>query len=1004
MRVHRLEVTAFGPFAETVVVDGDALAADGLFLLSGPTGAGKSSVLDAICFALYGAVPGRRNEARALRCDRSDPGLATRVVLDVSLGDRRYRFTRSPAWERPKKRGDGTTTQQASASVQQRVGETWRHETNRLDEAGDLVGRLLGMTCSQFCQVAMLPQGEFSTFLQARSDDRQQVLAQLFRTDRYDRIAAWLVEHRRATRRTEEAARVAVDAVRHRLGEAAGTVPGDASPEGVLDDGWLADLRASTARAADVARDEDAAAHATLDATRAELESGLATARAQEAHTSARARQHVLDAAAPQRHREAARLDAARRAAPIALLDAQAAAAEADLAVARRRWSAAAGRAGVTDPDAVDGALQECRRRLGRLLDARPAETELGTARADAARAARATEAARAALARADDALAALPARVEELAEEHTRLGAVAAGLPGLLEAGARARDARRAARTVVELEALLVEATALADDARELKHARHEAWLAVREARLEGIAAELAGGLAVGGHCPVCGSCDHPRPATRGADAVDLAAERRARASLDDAESALLAHTDRVQGLRVRLAGAREGAGGHDEAWWQQEQERLEQATTAATVARNGAARALRALAEAEGALTAAREHRSGLASEVAAAETAERSARTAADDAERRLRALLDAAGGLTGALEEAVTVTGAQEAALEAAQRAAGELATARAQAARSLAHAEASAVAHRFDDLAAARAAVLDDAERGRLEAAAQAHRDGLREVHAVLADPVVRAAATEDAPDLAATRARLAAAEAMARDAATRAAQARERRDRVDVLAGQHDAAVAAWLPAAEAARRAEALADLATGRSADNRLRLSLSAYVLSWRLGQVVDAANVRLAPMTDGRFTLLHDAALPTRGGRRGGLDLVVRDEWSGAARAPVTLSGGETFVVSLALALGLADVVSQEAAADAVGVDIDTLFVDEGFGSLDADTLEDVMGVLDDLRAGGRVVGVVSHVESMRERIGRRLEVTPGSAGGADGDGGARGSRVRLVVAGA
>ncbi len=158
MRVHRLRVTAFGPFAGTVEVDGDALGADGLFLLAGDTGAGKSSVLDAICFALYGAVPGRRNEARALRSDLAEPGAAPEVELEVSLGARRYRFRRSPAWERPKKRGTGTTTQQSSVTVQRRDGDGWTLLTSRLDEAGDLVGGLLGMTCTQFCQVVMLPR------------------------------------------------------------------------------------------------------------------------------------------------------------------------------------------------------------------------------------------------------------------------------------------------------------------------------------------------------------------------------------------------------------------------------------------------------------------------------------------------------------------------------------------------------------------------------------------------------------------------------------------------------------------------------------------------------------------------------------------------------------------------------------------------------------------------------------------------------------------------------
>ena len=151
------------------------------------------------------------------------------------------------------------------------------------------------------------------------------------------------------------------------------------------------------------------------------------------------------------------------------------------------------------------------------------------------------------------------------------------------------------------------------------------------------------------------------------------------------------------------------------------------------------------------------------------------------------------------------------------------------------------------------------------------------------------------------------------------------------------------------------------------------RLQMRLSAYVLAARLGQVVAAANERLATMSDRRYSLEHSARRGA-GETRGGLSLLVRDDWSGETRDPATLSGGETFVVSLALALGLADVITQEAG----GADLDTLFVDEGFGALDAETLDDVMDTLDSLRDGGRGVGVVSHVPEMRDRIPTRLAV--------------------------
>ncbi|HRI98688.1 MAG TPA: SbcC/MukB-like Walker B domain-containing protein, partial [Nocardioides sp.] len=197
--------------------------------------------------------------------------------------------------------------------------------------------------------------------------------------------------------------------------------------------------------------------------------------------------------------------------------------------------------------------------------------------------------------------------------------------------------------------------------------------------------------------------------------------------------------------------------------------------------------------------------------------------------------------------------------------------------------------------------------------------------------------------------------------------------------RLDDLTRRLIDALAQWQPRHDEWRLTAELSAFCEGKSADNRLQMRLSAYVLAYRLSQVVAAANERLAGMSDQRYTLEHTGRAGA-GETRGGLSLLVRDDWSGESRDPATLSGGETFVVSLALALGLADVITQEAG----GADLDTLFVDEGFGSLDADTLDDVLDTLDALRDGGRVVGVVSHVAEMRDRIPCQLVVTKARGG--------------------
>ncbi len=309
-------------------------------------------------------------------------------------------------------------------------------------------------------------------------------------------------------------------------------------------------------------------------------------------------------------------------------------------------------------------------------------------------------------------------------------------------------------------------------------------------------------------------------------------------------------------------------------------------------------------------------------------------------------------------------------------------------ARAEAARTAQAMTAALAEAGFPDAAAVRAARLGPADVTRLSDEVREHEAARLAARKVFDDLELAQAAASDPPDLDA----LASVATGRREAANHAGtQARISETRADRLAGLHAqllAALRAWRPVREDLELATGLSAFVEGKSPDNRLQMRLSAYVLAYRLAQVVDAANERLATMSDQRYSLVATGRRGA-GENRGGLSLLVRDDWSGEERDPATLSGGETFVVSLALALGLADVITQESDSGAAGDSrLDTLFVDEGFGSLDADTLDDVMDTLDSLREGGRVVGVVSHVAEMRDRIPCRLEVTKSR----------RGSRVR------
>ncbi|MFL6105459.1 MAG: AAA family ATPase [Marmoricola sp.] len=997
MRLHHLTITAFGPFADTVDVDFDELSAAGLFLLTGATGAGKTTVLDAVCFALYGAVPGDRAGAKHLRSDHAGPQVAPRVSLRLSIGDRQFRFTRSPSWARPKLRGSGETREQAHVLVEELREGTWTALTNRLDDAGLLVTDLLGMTATQFTQVAMLPQGRFQAFLRATSAERHSVLQQLFRTDRFERVERWLVERRTVARRTSEAGADAVLETLNRVREAAGETEEPCWVDdllGAAEDGrvtqWTRGLQDRTAATATAAASRSAIADAELTAAESAL--ALATARHEHRRRAAAAAKdlELLRTEGRVLDELAARLDEHRRAAPLAALATSSANAARVLQRAQQRWSERTGfltALGLEDGLTRDDLLAAQRR-------AHAAHTR---AVAHAARAAAGQH--------AEDRRTAVRLELQSLEASVAELDVVIAELPVVItDAVAAVHEARAAAARhpvvtgkILRLEELThaarraelveLELSAARTDvigATEQAQLTREIYLDIREARINGMAGELAGQLAVGCSCPVCGSAEHPSPATLSAGSVSRADEDQARKVHEDAAFVLQSREVVLSGLETELTVLRERLDGVDRDGLptaldaaRAEAERLEPLATALDVLTDRELSCRNRLRDAEQRRSAALLERAALTSEKdqlttfldgIAAEWETLLADPGAAPGEDATSDLAEIVAG------RARTADGFDDAvrdldALAEAERRAGdaedELATA--------------AGAAGFDDVRSALAALMT-------ADAAEAAQDRLtraevrtRAAEQVLADPDVAAAlaaAPVDLEGLTDRRARLA---EEARLAASGRHSAELRRDRVAVLSRDAADRLTAWAPLRERHRTVAELAALVEGKSVDNPLRMRLAAYVLAERLRQVVAAANERLAGMTDQRYALEHTDDRGV-GEQRGGLSLRVRDDWNGETRDPATLSGGETFVVSLALALGLADTVAHEAG----GTDIDTLFIDEGFGSLDADTLEDVMDTLDSLRDGGRVVGLVSHVPELRSRISTQLEVSKGRTG--------------------
>jgi exonuclease SbcC len=970
MRLHRLEVTAFGPFAGRVEVDLDQLSSSGLFLLSGPTGAGKTSVLDAICFALYGDVPGDRAAAKRLRSDHAPVGVAPRVVLEATLAGRRFRIGRSPAWERPKRRGTGTTTEQASVVLAERRGGEWVTLTTRLDEAGHQVSGLLGMTLGQFTQVAMLPQGRFQAFLRARAEERKELLQRLFRTERFADVERWLRERRLELRRGSETLGQRVADVVSRISEATEapladdwdlTDLGELAEDDTLT-GW-ADGLAEGLHAEHVAACQRAGeAVAAETAARTTLEDARGLVERQRRHLAAVAERQELDAEADELAQAGERVESARRAAAVVPLERVAARARAAEAAAR---SVVAGDADLEVARAAARAAADATAAARALLPQGRRLAEVDAQLASRAEALAAVQTLVAELAEAEESA---PARREVLHARAEEAREAAVRLPQLRQRADAYALAETLDAELATARRVLVEAQREALDLR-------SAALDVRAARLESMAAELAGALAVGASCPVCGSAEHPHRATPVPGAPDAAAERAAQKAADDASAVEHLRDVEVRELVTRLELAREQAGPPEE--------------RAAVVAE----------LEATGALAVGRDRA------VAALETFDArrekdtrrlaAARTEAADHQATIHHLEQEAEQLRAAVEEALADVPAEQSAATIAELVAlredetgrlREVVTRietldRAVATRAEAEATALTAAHDagFPDLDAALAAELSADEIATLTARQRHHERRAAVVAAILAEPGAEALATTPPADLPALEGAHAEALAALGSAQSAVAGGATRLARLAELREELDQALEAWAPLRADLALATRLASFAEGKSADNRLQMSLSAYVVAYRLTQVVAAANERLAVMSDRRYQLEHSAGRGA-GDRRGGLALHVRDDWSGEARDPATLSGGETFVVSLALALGLADVIGHESG----GAMLETLFVDEGFGSLDADTLDDVMDVLDGLRDGGRVVGIVSHVAELRDRIPTQLRVTKSRTG--------------------
>ncbi|MET9367172.1 SMC family ATPase [Streptomyces griseoflavus] len=988
MRLHRLDITAFGPFGGTQSVDFDDLSAAGLFLLHGPTGAGKTSVLDAVCYALYGSVPGARQSGQGitLRSDHAAPGTRTQVTLELTVAGRRLEITRQPPWERPKKRGTGTTLDKAQTWLRERdtVAGTWKDLSRSHQEIGEEITQLLGMSREQFCQVVLLPQGDFARFLRADAEARGKLLGRLFDTRRFADVEKRLAERRRETESRVRDGDADLLADAHRMQQAADGImelpeltPGEPGlAEAVL---TAAAVARSTAREhLTVAHCRLAAAESALTDAGHALEGLRERDRLQRRFAEARERAARLEEGSEAHRADRVRMERARKAETVgpALELRDAADTEHRRAAAAELRARAVLPAALADAGAAGLAVAARRaaEELGGLDAARRAErrlTGLHDERADLDRQERADDDvlqdAETWLADWEETRSGLQARVESAQQAATTAR----------ELAVRREPARQrldAARDRDRLTEATDSAAAQAGAAREDALAAQQRWLDFKEQRLNGIAAELAAGLADGAPCAVCGATEHPSPARKVDGHVDRETEERALADYRDADARRAEAEQRHAAVREALAAASAEAGDTATEELARAAAELDRQYTLARDAASALHPAQEQLRRAEREhglrITAQRDAAVRAASRVGHHERLDRE-RAALEEELTRARGDAPSVAARAAQLEQrAARLTEAADAA-RAAEEAAQRLKGADARLAD-------AAFRAGFDTPQAAADALLDDAGHRELQRRLDARQHEEATVRAVLAEPGTVAAAQQPPADLATAQREAEDAGRRVREAASARDAAARRCADLDRLSARATASARRLGPLREEYDRVARMAGLAAGTSADNERRMRLESYVLAARLEQVAAAATVRLHRMSSGRYTLVHSDGRTGRG--RSGLGLHVVDAWTGRERDTATLSGGETFFASLALALGLADVVTDEAG----GVRLDTLFIDEGFGSLDDQTLDEVLDVLDSLRERDRSVGIVSHVADLRRRIHAQLEVVKSRSG--------------------
>ena len=1075
MILHNLEFEAFMAYPKRQEINFDTLNNAGVFLLNGPTGAGKTTILDAICYALYGETSSDRESAKLHSTYAAHSGTKPRVLLDVTLHGKRLRIDRTPAYNKPITRGarKGQMREESAKATLAELApgadpadeKAWTPISSSVAEVNRTIAERTHLTKEQFLKVVLLPQGQFAQFLKSKPKERKELLKKMFPVEHYEQLFdALLEESKKAQQEVAQdentqrgyleraraemlALQALLDAADPDAEEAAGEETSEQlTAESVTAetlDTWIA---GGVARARETSTREkqeqqrltdEADRNTRLLAERAQLQADW---REYEQLCERRTR---LTERADEHKAQREELAQARAAAPLHAQYAQVQAESQALAAREQEHSACAsaleenGRAllaalrdeetsaDVTFPEEttfaalpdLESAEQEAQ--LEALLDTLRAlqkkDAQLTDEEAAAATLLKQANALEQDKARAEKTLSDLTAQAEQLAEELAGYSTadeertLAAHL--VTEAQQKHDAAQQMQQKLDAASAAVAEAekqskrTATAEQkAQEKWQASAQQALAATEEfknlqvlRLAQASSLLARELKDGEPCAVCGSVEHPAPAqiAEGEQLVERAdldaakeredkAHKQARTHELAKDRATKAHQEASEALAAArtqyetLAAQGECDVEQTAAQLQQAQTRLAQAQSRVT-ARDGVLvkvervrgeqqKAQEALRTIEGAAVEAQtRHRDAAARcEATAADLAPARAavgfaqRVEAVEGYRAAHQRLARAVLLLGQARERHALAAAQ------AQRLLGESAFESAELVQA-----AVRTPERVDALEQAVAAY-------ELEHARLLEGFGREAIVAVAA----RVAAGEQAPDdLQGVREQVEQLRAAVHRLTLREGERESLLRSLQALRGEYAAFRA---KTAQRYDRAQMLANLAAAARGDTlggyEHQVDLVSYVLGAEFERILHSASLHLDRMSEGRYGMVFSdhRAKGSRSG--GGLNLEITDTWTGEPREASSLSGGESFLASLSLALGLAEVVQ----ANNGGIELDTLFIDEGFGTLDAETLDMVMGTIESLRDSGRTIGLISHVEEMKNRIPAQIVVEKGQNG--------------------